>query len=364
VKVEIARVTIGTRIRKDLGNIQELAGSIAEIGLLHPIVVTPDLRLICGARRIAACQSLGLLDIEATVLDLADIVQGEFAENEYRKDFTWSERVEISKTLEPLEKDEARKRKATNNTERVNFTPSETGNALDKLAAAVGTSRPTLLKAREIYDSGDEALIEKMDQTGKVDGVYRDLKKRERDERLKDVPPPVGKYRVIYADPPWYYGDKLIEGYGSAEHHYPTLTITELCALPVKDLLDNDAVLFMWVTSPLLAECFAVIAAWGFEYKASFVWDKVKHNFGHYNSVRHELLLICARGSCLPENGKLFDSVVELERTPAHSQKPERFREMIDEMYPSGNRIELFARGHAPNGWVFWGDQAWQETPS
>ena len=68
------------------------------------------------------------------------------------------------------------------------------------------------------------------------------------------------------------------------------------------DLAAPDAVLFLWVPSPLLADGWPLIAAWGFTYKASFVWDKVKHNYGHYNSVRHELLLIAPRGSCLPEN--------------------------------------------------------------
>ncbi len=57
----------------------------------------------------------------------------------------------------------------------------------------------------------------------------------------------------------------------------------------VKELADTDSVLFLWVTSPPLIRCAAIIEAWGFEYKASFVWNKVRHTMGHYNSVRHEL---------------------------------------------------------------------------
>ncbi|HUV63435.1 MAG TPA: MT-A70 family methyltransferase [Sedimentisphaerales bacterium] len=167
---------------------------------------------------------------------------------------------------------------------------------------------------------------------------------------------PKGKYRVIYADPPWQYGDKLVKGYGPAANHYPTMSIAELCALPIKALAADDAVLFLWVTSPLLDNCFGVIHAWGFEYKASFVWDKVRHNFGHYNSVRHEFLLLCTRGSCLPENKRLVDSVQVVERTPKHSEKPEAFREMIDLLYPSGPRIELFARKEVA-GWTAYGNE-------
>lgn len=163
------------------------------------------------------------------------------------------------------------------------------------------------------------------------------------------------KYRVIYADPPWNYGDKQdTEKLGGAVKHYTTMTIDELCDLPVPS--EKDAVLFMWVTSPLLEECFEVINAWGFKYKSSFVWDKVAHNMGHYNSVRHELLLICTKGNCTPDVPKLYDSVVSIERTE-HSRKPHEFREMIDTLYPAGERLEMFAR-EAPVGWDVWGNMA------
>lgn len=169
-------------------------------------------------------------------------------------------------------------------------------------------------------------------------------------------PLPAGKYRIIYADPPWKYGDNLVDGYGPAINHYQLMTIPELSALPVKGLAGEDAVLFLWVTSPLLDECFEVIQAWGFEYKTSFIWDKVRHNYGHYNSVRHELLLVCTRGSCPPDVPELFDSVQTIERTEIHSQKPMEFRTIIDTLYPNGKRIELFARELIP-GWETWGNE-------
>jgi N6-adenosine-specific RNA methylase IME4 len=97
-------------------------------------------------------------------------------------------------------------------------------------------------------------------------------------------------------------------------------------------------------------------AAWGFKYKAQFVWDKVKHNMGHYNSVRHEMLLVCTKGSCTPQVTKLYDSVQSIERA-GHSVKPDEFRAIIDTLYPNGNRIELFARRPA-EGWQTWGNEA------
>ena len=101
--------------------------------------------------------------------------------------------------------------------------------------------------------------------------------------------------------------------------------------------------LFLWVTSPLLFECQPVITAWGFTYRASIVWNKNAHSMGHYVSVQHEFLLICTRGSATPDSTKRLPSVVT-EQRGRHSEKPEVFRGMIDEMYTNGKRIELFAR--------------------
>ena len=113
----------------------------------------------------------------------------------------------------------------------------------------------------------------------------------------------------------------------------------------------------MWATCPLLEDALELCKAWGFKYKAQFIWDKIKHNMGHYNSVRHELLLICTKGSCTPDNVKLFDSVQSIERTE-HSRKPEEFRQIIDTLYVHGSKIELFARGKAVDNWEVWGNES------
>ena len=170
---------------------------------------------------------------------------------------------------------------------------------------------------------------------------------------------PDAKYRVIYADPPWQYRDNADTGAVQSEGaamKYPTMSIAELCALDITSICDQDAVLFLWVTAPLLFECQPVITAWGFSYRASFIWDKVKHNHGHYNSVRHECLLVCVRGSGVPDVTTQHDSVQVIERTK-HSEKPEHFRDLIDELYPAGKRLELFARRPPLPPWEAWGNE-------
>ena len=76
----------------------------------------------------------------------------------------------------------------------------------------------------------------------------------------------IGKYNVIYADPPWRYAQKGLQG--AAERHYPTMGIEELCVLPVAELAAPDSVLFMWATFPQLPEALRLIKAWGFQYKS------------------------------------------------------------------------------------------------
>jgi N6-adenosine-specific RNA methylase IME4 len=168
---------------------------------------------------------------------------------------------------------------------------------------------------------------------------------------------PEGKYQVIYADPPWQYAQEQHskeKQETTLETHYPTMPTEDICKLPIQNLVGENAVLFLWTTSPKLFEAKLVIDAWGFNYKSSMIWDKVKHNVGYYVSVRHEFLLICTKGSCLPNNPKLHDSVITLERTE-HSKKPDIFYEIIEEMY-KGKKIELFARNKR-KGWDSWGQE-------
>ena len=189
-----------------------------------------------------------------------------------------------------------------------------------------------------------------------TNGILNYKKNIDRQQRVEETETPKlkGKYRVIYADPPWKYGSDYQGKFGHAKSHYSTMDLKELCDLPVKDIAMPDSVLFLWVTSPKLNWAFPIMDAWGFDYKTSFVWDKVKHNYGNYNSVRHEFLLIGGRGRATPDIKKLHDSVVSIERTEKHSQKPPFFRDLIDELYPKGDRIELFAR-ETFKGWKTWG---------
>jgi N6-adenosine-specific RNA methylase IME4 len=172
---------------------------------------------------------------------------------------------------------------------------------------------------------------------------------------------PVGTYRVIYADPPWQYGDsKAFEQADAtaAEGHYPTMPLADICSLPIEDMAADNAVLFMWGTFPLLPDALQVIRAWGFKYKTAFVWDKQRTNMGNYHTADAEMLFVATRGSCVPDAKERERQVQRVKRTGRHSEKPEHFREMIQRLYPKGSRVELFRRGKAPKGWKVWGNEA------
>ena len=185
---------------------------------------------------------------------------------------------------------------------------------------------------------------------------------RQEKKRRRELAPVVdekGKFRVIYADPPWRYNDergKRVDG-GSAAAQYNTLSIKQLSEMNIAELAAENAVLFLWVTVPLLAEAMPVIDSWGFKYKTHIVWDKTRPLYGHYSHVRHEILCICTKGSCTPAEGvDLPHSVIAINRTK-HSAKPHEFYEMIERMYPTGKKIELFART-ARKGWKAWGNES------
>lgn len=391
MRVKLKDVIVkGNRRQINPETVKELAKSISEIGLLNPITINENNVLIAGRHRLEAFRLLGRKTIEARVAKVSELQAEliEIDENLVREELHYIDRgrqllrrKEIYEELYPetkatTGKELVRKRWDTS-AESAPVQPSfaqdisaKTGRSERVIQEEVQIARDLSPDVQEVIKQADlpkrdairlaryetqeqSALAEKI-ATGKAKSVV-DARRLLNKERVKTAPPLEGKYRVIYADPPWKYGDERDGATTGATDHYPTMSIEELCNLPVKKISDDNAVLFLWVTSPLLEECFEVIKAWGFKYKSSFVWDKVKHNMGHYNSVRHELLLICTRGSCTPDNVKLFDSVQSIERT-THSAKPEEFREIIDTLYIHGNKIELFARRPA-KGWEVWGNE-------
>jgi ParB-like chromosome segregation protein Spo0J len=272
---KITDIVIGVRHRRDLGDIDSLARSIADVGLLHPIVARPDGVLIAGARRLAACKTLGWSDIPVTVVDLAEIARGELAENAERKDFLPSEIVAIKRALEERLKAEAKERMSEGGKGGEIPQPSK-GRAADKLGAFVGKDRKTVEKMEAVVAAAEAEperfgkMLEDMDRTGSSAAHTSELKLQRRPRRFRKEAPPLpgnGPYRVIVADPPWPYEHRCADPSHRGVHSYPTMSLADICAMKVGDIAHADCVLWLWTINAHMRNAFTVLDAWGFETK-------------------------------------------------------------------------------------------------
>ncbi|WP_297095568.1 MT-A70 family methyltransferase [uncultured Draconibacterium sp.] len=175
----------------------------------------------------------------------------------------------------------------------------------------------------------------------------------------------MGKYQVIYADPPWdqkggkkWRSDKN----GSLNLPYPTMSVEEIANLPVVDIAASDAFLFMWTTNKYLLQANRVIEQWGFNYSTCITWKKKRMGGGLGGTVRitSEYLLFCRKGN-LKATGIIPESVIEAKRPyvngyPCHSKKPDKFYELIEQVSDGYSKLELFARNKREN-WHAWGNE-------
>jgi len=172
-------------------------------------------------------------------------------------------------------------------------------------------------------------------------------------------------YQIIYADPPWQYGDKLQHHGGSADSHYDTMPIEDICNLqvngkPIKDITDENCFLFLWGTWAFLSEALRVIDAWGFTYKTSgFVWVKTYQSgkdvfgMGNYTRGNTEYVLLAVKGK--PKRKSKFVSQIIKTTIKEHSKKPDIVRSKIIQLCGDLPRLEIFARTKI-HGWDTFGN--------
>ena len=174
------------------------------------------------------------------------------------------------------------------------------------------------------------------------------------------------KFKTVLADPPWQFQNRT--GKMAPEHkrlkRYETMKLDEICSLPVADMLDTTAHLYLWVPNALMPEGIEVLKAWGFAYKTNLIWYKVRKDGGpdgrgvgfYFRNVT-EMILFGVKGA----NARTLQpgrSQVNIIRSmkQEHSRKPDELYELIERCSP-GPYLEMFARGVRP-GWTSWGDQA------
>lgn len=381
----IDEIVIGERARKELGDLAALSASIADIGLLHPIVITPDNRLVAGQRRLEACRVLGLTRVRVTVVDTIktalDALKAERDENVQRQALTMSEAVDIGARLEPLEREAAKARQkehggtAPGRNTCENFTQVNEGKSLDKVAAAVGMSRPTYEAAKTVIANGvpelvaavdagqvavsvaakiaelskpDQKAIAKRIKNGdKPADAIREVKREEKRAELDDISAQEAKaiegvFDVIVIDPPWPMQkiDRDITP-NQVEFDYPIMTLEQIAALDIP--CADDCHVWLWTTQRFLPHAFDILKTWGLTYVCAFVWHKPggfqPFNLPQYNC---EFALYARKGSPQFLDTKDLPLCFNAGRG-AHSEKPEEFYAMVRRV-TAGRRLDMFNR--------------------
>lgn len=174
------------------------------------------------------------------------------------------------------------------------------------------------------------------------------------------------KFQTILADPPWQFQNRT--GKMAPEHkrlaRYPTMKLDDICEMPVGDLVDEPAHLYLWVPNALLPEGLQVMKAWGFNYKSNIIWYKIRKDGGpdrrgvgfYFRNVT-EVLLFGVRGKNARtlQPGRSQENIISTQKRE-HSRKPDEQYDLI-EACSFGERLELFARGPR-KGWTVWGNQS------
>jgi N6-adenosine-specific RNA methylase IME4 len=365
----VSDIRIGHRHRRDLGNLDALARSIADVGLLQPILIRPDGALVAGERRLAAVRRLGWEQVPVHVVEGFDdtlrALVAERDENTCRKDFTPSEMVALGQALEEWQREAARRRQATAGpkagrgqklTGSGKLPEPVKGDTRDKVGAAVGMSGKTYERAKAVVEAAAaepekyERLREDMDRTGKVNGVYRRLERLQQAERIEAEPPPLphGPFRVIVVDPPWPYQKRTEDASHRGAVPYAAMSLDDLRALPVASRAHEDAVLWLWTTNAHMPEAFGILRAWGFEHKTILTWAKDRLGCGDWLRGQTEHCILAARGR--PVLTLAAETTLLHGRTREHSRKPDEFYALVESLCP-GSKLELFARTKR-DGWT------------
>lgn len=386
--------------RRPLRDVKALADSMEEIGLLNPITVRrdgPGYVLVAGLHRLEAAKRLDWLEIEAVVVNLTDLEAelAEIDENLIRHDLTVLEQsqhllrresvLEAMGVRAPVGGQVGNRNAAKNGGETVSPPFKTTADVAHEMGLSERAAQQRKQIARSIPDDVRDAIrntdvadstrelltLARQDEetqrevagrivagAANVSQALTDIRKEARVERMAEPAPDFtgadALYPVVYADPPWRYEFSEVTAWG-VEEHYPTMTVEEICALDVP--ATDNAVLFLWATAPKLPEALKVMAAWGFAYKTSAVWDKQVPRIGYWFRGQHELLLVGTKGDVPPPDVPARPSSVFTAPRGRHSEKPAAVREAIEAMFPNLPRIELFARERV-EGWDCWGNEA------
>ena len=353
----------------------DLLESIKALGILQPLHVTVEGRIISGHRRWRAARvahqegvPVPIPVIRESYNSKPDECQAVIEFNRYRIK-TGQQLYNEGKALKEIEAVRAQERIREHGntapgrpaTPEENFPQVRAPQSRDIIAQSIGLGSGRQWDKLEYVAEHKPQLLNDIKPDGlSIHKAYDEAKREARRAVIKPAPDlPEGVFQVFYMDPPWKYDNTGLGG--SAESHYRTMTVEDMLnSLQEMDLASRvapDCVLFLWATNPLLPDAMRLMDGLGFKYKTNLAWVKDKPTYGKlgfYVYGQHELLLLATRGSMLPRGEKPASIICADVRD--HSRKPEAVYEIINQMYPDARKCELFGR-KTHKGWEVWGDQ-------
>lgn len=351
-----------------------LEESILSEGCRDALITWGDI-LIDGHNRYAICTKYGIpFDTVGMDFPTRDDVVIWIIKNQFgRRNLPAYERARLALRLKPVLAEKAKDNQGTRND--ICQISDKCYDTKKEIAKAAGVSHDTIAKVEKIEAIAAPELKEQL-RKGElsINQAYQTVKREEKRQAVQqrieeyasvqtgviDIQNPDKKYNIIYADPPWQYWES---GNKNQSLHYTTMTIDEICDLPVKNIADENCVLFLWVTYPILQESFRVIESWGFKYStAAFVWVKKNKQqdtpfvgCGAWTRANSEICLLATKGNVV----RLDAGISQIVESPIeeHSKKPDIIRELITRLVGELPRVELFCRNPA-DGWDVWGNEA------
>ncbi len=352
----------------------EFAGLVADLrehGQREPVWLHPDGRIIDGRNRYRACGDAGVEPRTRYWDGRGSLVEFVVSLNLHRRHLDKSQRSMVGLSIEGrlAEEAEDRRRAAISRSrssereralETVEIVPPSE-KSREQAGKLVGVSGRYIQDAKLVRDKSPELAERVLAGEMTLPEAKKEIRQQEKAVQVAQIADQqsaplqaTGPFPVLYADPPWRYDFAEDKG-RQIENHYPTMPLADIKALPIPAA--DNAVLFLWTTSPKLIEGLEVLQAWGFAYVTCMVWVKDRIGMGYYARQQHELLLIGKRGTLPVPDPEDRPSSVLLADRGQHSAKPDEMYKLIERMYPLRDKCELFQR-RPRDGWAGWGNQA------
>jgi N6-adenosine-specific RNA methylase IME4 len=341
-----------------------LEASIIAEGCRDAIITWND-TIVDGHNRYEICTKHGIpFRTEDRDFESADEVKVWMINNQFgRRNLSNYQRSILALELESLFKHKAKQKQIESGgavPQKSAKPPIETRQEIAKVAQV---SHDTIAKVKVLREQAHEDVKKKLEAgTVSINEAYQEIKKeekkQEREKQIEEVrqkieqeeiAAPSGKFDVIAIDPPWNYGREYDPDTSRVANPYPEMTTDEISKieLPSKD----DSVLFLWTTHAFIKDAFRLLSDWGYNYKATIVWDKERMGMGSTVRMQCEFCLLATKGKPIISGASERDIIREARRE--HSRKPEAFYAMVERMC-IGRKLDYFSREQR-NGWDTYG---------